>query len=291
MGLTASVLFALWIGINSCKKKSDAPPKAPAPLKTEEVREPKVLAVVNGTAITDEEVNFYLMRGKGQATTPELQQETLGKVIDAELLYQKGVELGMDKDPRYQQVLRLLELRNKATRRNELMRRIFKEEIADKVMLEDDAAKEYYEDNKKELSTEYHLLMLRFEHLADAEQALEELNKKKTTFEKLAEKQFRGAKKPDGKPVWDLGFLNWRQMPEEWTKAVFALDPGKYSEPIATHRSGYRVLKLVAKREGAAVSFEKVKATIENRLKANATLLAREEYAKKLRSDAKIEFR
>ncbi len=73
--------------------------------------EEKVLVKVNGTPITATQVDFWLMGGHGQKKiTPEMREATLDKLIELELIYQKGVSLGLDQDKKYQLALRRMEL-------------------------------------------------------------------------------------------------------------------------------------------------------------------------------------
>ena len=59
----------------------------------------KIIAKVNGTPITEEDLIFRRPGAHGQRKATGDQQKALDDVITEELLYQQGLRIGLDKDP------------------------------------------------------------------------------------------------------------------------------------------------------------------------------------------------
>ena len=69
----------------------------------------KVIAKVNGTPITEEDLSFRLPGAHGERKASGNQQKALDDVITEELLYQQGLKIGLDKDPGYRAQIAKLE--------------------------------------------------------------------------------------------------------------------------------------------------------------------------------------
>ena len=211
------------LSLCACQKLRDkevTEEPAGAQVGSAEVDEPNVLATVNGVDITDMDVDFQLRGGHGQKVTPELRQLALERLIDAELMYRHGLELGLDQDKKYQRAIRAYEMRIAAAKRNEMVRRVFNREVAAKVEVNDADAQRYFAQHKAKLAQKYHLYMMRFKEKGAADDTYD-LLRKGGSFEELARKQFVHVPKMNEREPWDLGFLGWKQMPSEWAEAVF----------------------------------------------------------------------
>src|SRR5512147_1826594 len=95
--LTLSAIIIMLLVLSACSKANDA------------VRGKKegLLATVNGAAITEDDLNLRLQGGHGGNITPQMREQAIEALIDEELLYQKGVSLGLDKDVKYKNALKI----------------------------------------------------------------------------------------------------------------------------------------------------------------------------------------
>ena len=253
-----------------------------------------VLATVNGREITRGELDFWLMGGHGQRITPELRAQALDNLIETELMYQKGLELGLDKDAKYRAAVRDLELRLEAAKRKEMVRRIGNVEIAAKVQIKPEDGRAYFEANKAAITTDYHLGAITFPSVEAAQQAVDEIKAGKT-FEEVAERsaprrplKAEGAKPEEAKPVWDLGFLSWNQMPAEWAAAVGSMKVGEVSGVVQGARVGIRIFKVIETRANDKATFETVQGVIMNRLRDERVEAYQKKYVDDLKAKAKI---
>ena len=274
-----SMLMFLLLAAAGCDTKSGAGNAAP---------EEKVLVKVNGTPITATQVDFWLLGGHGQKKiTPEMREATLEKLIELELMYQKGVALGLDQDKKFQAPLRKMELQMEAFKRKEMHRRVHNRAIAPTVKTDEEEARKYFDRNRPRITTELHLASLVFKERAKAEAGLKKLQEG-LSFDELAAQTFPHAKKGEKAP-WDLGFVGWSRLPAEWEETVYALKQGEVSEVVRGDRSGVRIFKLLERREKTEVEFDKVKNVIRNRLHKLKLRAARIAYLVALKADAKIE--
>lgn len=263
----------------SVTKKAGTPAKEdPAPAK--------VLATVNGVPITEEELGFTLLGGHGRTITDNLKSKSLDRLIEAELIYQEGKKLGLDRDARYRRTVRALELRLAAVRRREMHRHLYNREVAAKVKVTEADARKYFDANAEKIKREYHLGMLEFEGIEQARALRAQLAAGKS-FEELANglsPQKAGAPRPP----WDLGFLQWRQIPMEWVDAICSLSPGQVSEVVRGKKTGVRIFKLLAVRPLTDVTFEGILGSLMNRLRDRAVNQRYDAYLQRLRDSATI---
>ena len=99
----------------SCSDKQGANQKADADSQV------KVLATVKDVPITEYDVQQSLKRsvGHGKEVNPEAAQNVLQAIVRDELIYQKSVELGLDKDQAYLKKLKEAEAQLRAAQRRE----------------------------------------------------------------------------------------------------------------------------------------------------------------------------
>jgi parvulin-like peptidyl-prolyl isomerase len=245
-----------------------------------------LLATVNGTPITKTDVDFWLLGGHGQKVTPELRQQALEQRIEIELMYQRGLELGLDKDKKYRAMIQGQAIKLEAAKRKEMARRVANLEIAAKLEITDQDTRAYFDQHKDTLTSEFHLAALTFPGPQAAEAALKDLQAGKP-FESLAPKTSAAAPK-GSKPGWDLGFLKYNQMPAEWTEAVSGLQPGQLSGIVHGQRTGIRILKLIERRPDPNATFDSLKGVIMNRLRDKLAQQKSQEYIQQLKAKATI---
>lgn len=254
-----------------------------------------VLMRVNDRPITLFDFNLQqLNAGMPKDFSEESQRQVLDALVRAELMYQKGLELGLDQDPGYRNAVALAEAKLAMVKRQEMQKRVYEREITQKVEISDEQAKEYYERHQTEITHEYHLGSLQFPEEKEALAVLERIRNGES-FEQVADSvtaETRGIDPSDTENLrrqWDLGHVRWRQIPENIMAVIAKLKEGDVSEPIYHEGSGYIVLKLFEKREVPEADFPSLRAEIKEILR-NAALKEREEnFYKELKARARIE--
>jgi parvulin-like peptidyl-prolyl isomerase len=272
-----SVLAALLCGCTG-KKESAAKPE----------QESKILAKVNGTPITEEDLSFRLPPGHhGERKASGDQQKALDDVITEELLYQQGLKIGLDKDPGYRAQIAKIERQLEHVKRAEMTRRVYNTQVAAKVEITHADAKNYYEKNTDQITTELHLGVISFNNKEGAEEALQKI-RGGATFESIA-RSVMGSQSSAGREPWDLGFLSWGQIPFDFADAVYRLKTGEVSDVVSSHRTGYQVFKLFEARKNPKADFASMSGLIMNRLRDEKIIEAYKQYVENLKREAKIE--
>lgn len=256
--LLAAVL--LMVSVISCGEKREANPK----IDTDAAA--KVLATVNDVPITENDVKQILKRipsGMG-AIHQGTDQNALQTLVRDELIYQKGVELGLDKNQAYRLKLAEAEAQLRALKRQE-MSALYLRQLRSNANVTDAEAQAYFEKNAKKLQTTFNVWHIFYKgNEAQIGKDLEDL-KKGAPFEKVAARQFPNLPK-EMKTPWDLGYMHWSQIPEPWQEVLDRLAPGQVSEVIKGPRDRYWVIKLVNKTVDPRITFETEKGKIVEQL-------------------------
>jgi len=240
-----------------------------------------VLATVNGAPITGDDV-FLRLGGHEQFIDSPVRDEVLDEVINDELLYQKGVKLGLDKDQKFQSAVRMMERRITAYKRAEIARRVRDTQIAAKVNMTDQDVKDYYEKHAEQIGTDLHLGVLQFADKAAADEALARI-RAGASFEKV------GAEQPKGPGQnWDKGFLHWNQIPIEIADTVYGLKKGEVSGVLTASPAGIFIIKVIDRKKNSKTEFANVKAVLENRLIKIKIQEAYDRYVQDLKKESTI---
>ena len=249
--------------------------------------EGKIVAKVNGTPITEEDLTYWTHGVHSAKNAPGIQQKVLDDVITEELLYQQGLKIGLDKDPGYRAKIARIERQMAHIRRAEMTRRVYNTQVAAKIEITHSNAKNYYDENAHEIATELHLGVISFNNKEWAEEALQKI-RGGATFESIA-RSVMGSQVSAGREPWDLGFLSWDQIPVDFVDAVYRLRPGEVSNIVSSKRTGYQIFKLFGARKNPKADFASMSGLIMNRLRDEKVLEAYEQYVEKLKKEAKIE--
>ena len=244
-----------------------------------------VLATVNGVPITGDEV-AERFGGHEDLLDQAAKDKAVDAVIAEELMYQKAVQLGFDKDPKYQNAVRMLEMKLTAYKRAEMGRRVRDTQIAARVTVTDRDIKDYYEKHQEEIGTDLHLGVLQFADTVTAKAALGRI-RSGTAFEKIAAVQFAHAPKGMDR-AWDKGFLHWDQMPAAFTNDVYRLKKGEVSDVLSSGPAEAYLVKVLDRKKNASADFEHVKPLIENKLWTVKGKQAYEDYISQLKREASI---
>ncbi len=215
--------------------------------------EGKVVAKVNGTPITEEDLSFRLPGAHGEKRASGNQQKALDDVITEELLYQQGLKIGLDKDPGYRAQIARFERQLAHVKRAEMTRRVYNTQVAAKVEITHADAKNYYDKNADQITTELHLGVILFNNKEGAGEALEKI-RGGATFESIA-RSVMGSQVSAGREPWDLGFLSWDRIPIDFVDAVYRLKPGEVSNIVSSKRTGYQIFKLLGARKNPKADF------------------------------------
>ena len=249
--------------------------------------EGKVVAKVNGTPITEEDLTFRLPGVHGERKAAGNQRKALDDVITEELLYQQGLKIGLDKDPGYRAQIAKLEHQLAIAKRGEMTRRVYNTQVAAKVQITQADAKNHYDKNANQITTELHLGVISFNNKEGAEEALQKI-RGGATFESIA-RSAMGSQVSAGREPWDLGFLSWGQIPVDFVDAVYRLKPGEVSNIVSSKRTGYQIFKLFGARKNPRADFASMSGLIMNRLRDEKVIEAYGQFVEKLKKEAKIE--
>ena len=247
----------------------------------------KIIAKVNGTPISEEDLSIRLPGAHGERRASGNQQKALDDVIIEELLYQQGLKIGLDKDPGYRLQIAKLEHQLAVAKRAEMTRRVYNTQVAANVEITHADAKNYYDKNVNQITAELHLGVISFNNEDQAKEALEKI-RGGATFESVA-RSVMGSQMSAGREPWDLGFLSWNQIPVDFVDAVYGLKPGEVSNIVSSQRTGYQIFKVFGARKNPKADFASLSGLIMNRLRDEKVIEAYKQYVEKLKKEAKIE--
>ncbi|HZW36385.1 MAG TPA: hypothetical protein VFF01_05545, partial [Candidatus Deferrimicrobiaceae bacterium] len=141
----------LMLSLFACAEKREASSKK------ELEGQAKVLATVNGVPITEYDVRQSFRRAvHNEQVTPDAVQNVLQSLVNNELVYQQGLELGLDKNPGYRRKLQDAEAQLRAIQRHE-MAVLYREHVKNQAKVTDQEAQAYFVKNSKKIQTKYHL--------------------------------------------------------------------------------------------------------------------------------------
>jgi len=195
----------------------------------------RVVARVNGVDITYAQFKAHLDRLERdqRPIPPERYGEILQALVQQEILTQRALAEGMDKDPAV--VSRLEQVR-----RNILIEEMVKRRVVPRISVSDEEVRRAYEDNKSLFSVETvavsHILV---KSQAEAESLRKQLEAGKD-FAELAKahSEDAGSKEKGG----SLGMISRGQTETEFEEEAFRLKDGEIS-PVVKTQFGYHVLK------------------------------------------------
>ena len=226
--------------------------------------ENKVLAVVAGREITEHDIDLiiakYPEQQRAMFANEDARRAILEQAIGFELMYHKGQELKIDETDVYKAQLEIF--------KKELLIQRTVEDVLSKVVVTEEEAEAYYNDNKSEFQepervSAKHILM-------ESEEEIKEVRAKieagEMTFEEAArEKSTCPSSAQDG----NLGEFSRGMMVPEFEQAAFELEVGEVSQPVKT-QFGFHLIKVEKKIEASIKSFEEVKDQVIQKLTATA---------------------
>jgi peptidyl-prolyl cis-trans isomerase C len=263
------ILLTLFLVIVSCTKEGD---------------NEMPVAQVDKTPISLKKFNQQWARAAAMPQLnyqgPEGKQRLLDELVKRELILQEARRKGLDKDP-------ALEEEVSTFRENLILQKFLKTEIENKVTISDEEIKAFYDNNMNQMRSQEesqvsHILV---KTEREAEDLLAKL-KKGSRFDSLA-KQYSidpGSRKSGG----DMGFVKRGQFVPPFQAAMDQLQPGQTSGTVKT-QFGYHIIKLHERREGKALSYPDIQASLKNQLLSQRRDKTFEELINQLKKSAKIE--
>ncbi len=239
-----------------------------------------VVAVVNGTPITEEVFGLYGEKRIGVRPGPGFpeakRKELLNELINRELIYQDAKKIELDKN---EYVLMQIQeqIHNLLTRVR--INKLLEDSPPSETML-----KAVYQSQIVDpASQEYHARHILLKDQDAANAVIIELNNG-ANFEELAKKKSIGPSASEG---GDLGWFSPNQMVKAFSDATAKLKPGTYSKRPVKTRFGWHVIKLEESRKVDPPPYKSVEAQVmkvaQNKIINN--------YLEKLKAQAKIEIK
>lgn len=229
----------------------------------------KVVAKVDGQDVTEAEVSAAAAEiGAPSPADPQV----VDYVIDTRLVAREADKEKIGDDPEIQRKVK--QARDKLIM-EALLTRVGKAAVTEEAVRKayDEAAKA--QPPKPEVKARHILVPTEDE----AKKVIERL-KKGEDFATLAKE----VSKDPGSPGGELGWFSAERMVPEFSKAAFALEKDKLSEPVKS-QFGWHVIQLQDKRTQPFPAFDQVKPQVEKYVEQKAQA----DYILKLRSAAKIE--
>jgi parvulin-like peptidyl-prolyl isomerase len=247
-----------------------------------------ILVTVNGKNITKQDAEAFVSATAPNAhfaQLPPQQQEMVKKTLVEKVLFTElAKKEGIDKTAEFK--------RNMEKIADELMVNMWMKKQMDSAVVSDSEAKAFYDKNKEKfmMPETVHARHILVKSDKEAEEIIKQL--KGLKGEKLKEKFIELAKAkstgPSGPKGGDLGSFKKGQMVPEFSKAVWALNPGEITAKPVKTQFGYHVIYLEEKNEAKPVSYDSVKEKIIATLKQQEFAKKISEIAKELKSKAKI---
>lgn len=251
----------------------------------------KTLATVNGTAITQNDVDTALqLATKGAFNQlPQAQQEQfrtrmLDQLISRELIFSDAKKSGVLKSKEFKTELEKI--------KKELAIQVWQKKLVDSIKISTAELKKYYNQNKVEFQTKasVHARHILLKTEADAKDIIAKLkglkgDKLKNKFIELARESSTG---PTASRGGDLGYFSQGQMVPAFNDTAFSMKKGEVTkEPVKT-QFGYHVIYVEDKKPESVRSFSEVKPFIEQRLKMENLKTKVSEKLEQLKVKAKI---
>ena len=254
----------------------------------EQTEEEEVLVVVNGEEITISEYNDKLRRlsayEKARYRGEEGHRKFLEALIQQKVMVQKAREMGLDKNDEVQ--TKIAALMREVTERV-LIEALIKQEILDKVVVTDEEAKAYYDENregfKDKEKVKIRQIIVPTEEEAQA--ILQELENG-ADFAELASRKSND--QSTAKSGGDPGYIERGKMPAVLEKIYFSLEVGEISDAVKTNH-GYYIVKLEDKKEASIKEFYEVSDEIKSKLVVDKQREEHQKWLRQLEEEAEIE--
>ena len=215
----------------------------------------KVLATVNGQAITTEQLDLAATQSKIKPAdlTPEQKTLLTDALINRQLILQQAEKAGYDKKPDI--VLRVNALTESYIAASYLA------EKAKDIKVDEQELRDYYEKNVvSKAPKEYKARHILVKTQEEAQALIKELDAG-ADFSKLAKE--KSTDTGSGAKGGDLGWFTTKDMVGPFSEAVAKLKKGELSKTPVQSQFGWHVIILDDERTAKPAEFEQVKDSIE----------------------------
>ncbi|HTT03251.1 MAG TPA: peptidylprolyl isomerase [Steroidobacteraceae bacterium] len=209
------------------------------------------VAVVNGTPISRDFFEFYVMRIAGRPSKdlpPDQRERALDNLIRAELVVQQAEKDGITRDPQTQDAVELARL-------NVIEQTVSENYLKDKKPTEQELRAEYETQLGALPRQEYHARHILVATQPFAQKLIQELDKG-ANFVDLAKRESMDSSKDNG---GDLGWFTPDHMVKPFAEAVVALKPGEYTHQPVQTEYGWHIIQLEGTRDLSPPSFDSVR--------------------------------
>ncbi|MBD8525341.1 peptidyl-prolyl cis-trans isomerase [Pseudomarimonas arenosa] len=263
--LASPLILALLIG---CSAERQTASSAQAIL---DVPDGAVIAVVNGTALT-EPLLVTFARGRGlDPGIPEHRKQALDSLVENLLLAQDAVQKGLTERSDVQSELALVRLQQLAGRAVSEQRSAI--DVSDEQIWQ-----LYDQERERSGSIEWRAQHILYADQASAQRMLQEALAEGANFEALMSSAH------DARHAKQLDWSNAAQLPAEMVETLKQLSPGQVA-PVPVQTSfGFHVVRLVESRPFVPPPLESVKTGAKQQLVEKAL----KEYVESLRTKAQI---
>lgn len=219
--------------------------------------ENKVLATVNGKAITEndmqEAMSKFPAQNRAQFDSVDGKKQLLDQMVSFELIYNDAVEKGLQDTEEFKKQLERT--------KKDLLIQVGINDILSAINVTDEEIKEFYESNPAMFKTGE---TAKAKHiLVDTEEEAKNIAKEIENGKAFEDAAKEYSKCPSNAAGGDLGSFGRGQMVPEFDTVVFQIELGKVSEPVKT-QFGYHLIKVEERNDSKSKSLDEVKETIKN---------------------------
>ncbi len=233
------------------------------------------IAVVNGKPISRAKADLFVQElvKQGQQDTPQLQAMVRQELVDREILVQEAERRGLSGKPDVK-----FQLDN--SRQQVLINALVQDELKKSAISDADVKAEYDRLTSGDAGKEYRARHILVEKEDEAKAVIEQL-KKGAKFEQLAKQSKDPGSAANG---GDLDWASANSFVEPFSKAMVALQKGKFTETPVQTQFGWHVIRLDDTRQSKAPAFEEVKEQLAESMRRRKL----QDFQQALKAKAKI---
>ncbi len=233
------------------------------------------IAVVNGKPISRAKADLFIQElvKQGQQDTPQLQAMVRQELVDREILVQEAERRGLSGKPDVK-----FQLDN--SRQQVLINALVQDELKKSAISDADVKAEYDRLTSGDAGKEYRARHILVEKEDEAKAIIEQL-KKGAKFEQLAKQSKDPGSAANG---GDLDWASANSFVEPFSKAMVALQKGKFTETPVQTQFGWHVIRLDDTRQSKAPAFEEVKEQLAESMRRRKL----QDFQQALKAKAKI---
>jgi len=218
-----------------------------------------VAATVNGSPISQKEVDMVLKQQRGMPDTPETRKMVIDNIAIQLLVAQEAVKKGLDKTPETMDEIEM-------AKQSVLAQAYVQDYIKTNTVTDAQLNAEYDKLKAQASGNQYKARHILVKSEDEAKAIIVKLNKDPKSFEALAKAQSMdpGSKAKGG----DLGWFDAHSMVPEFSAAVAKLEKGKFTQEPVKSQFGFHVIMLDDTRPSTATipPLEQVKAGLSQQL-------------------------